>query len=336
LRLPQVKFVSDVFEPEEHERNLPSILMFILTFNTMSLSIWLGFIAFVILMLVLDLGVFNRKEHEVKIKEALIWSAVWISLALVFNYGIYLFMGKVKALEFLTGYLIEKSLSIDNLFVFIMLFGFFDVKPKYQHKVLFWGILGALVLRAIFIFAGVALIEKFHWIIYIFGAFLIFSGIKMLFPEEKKTDPDKNPLVKLFKKFFPVTNQMHEGRFFVKISAKTFATPLFVALLVVEFSDLIFAVDSIPAILAISSDTFIIFTSNVFAILGLRSLYFALAGITKYFHLLSYGLAAILVFVGVKMLIAGFFHIPIFVSLFTILGILVVSVLLSMAFPQKE
>ena len=298
--------------------------------------VWVGFIAFVILLLAIDLGIFHRKSHEVKIKEALIWSAVWISLALIFNYGIYVFLGKEKALEFLTGYLIEKSLSVDNLFVFIMLFTYFNVQPKYQHKVLFWGILGALIMRAIFIFAGVALISKFHWVIYIFGAFLVFTGIKMLFHKDEEIAPDKNPLVRLFKKFFPVSERMHEGKFFVKINSKTVATPLFVVLLMVEFTDLIFAVDSIPAILAISNDTFIIFTSNVFAILGLRALYFALAGITKYFHYLKYGLSAILVFVGVKMVIVGFYKIPIVYSLLTILGILLISVLASIMFNNKE
>lgn len=296
---------------------------------------WAGFIAFVILMLAIDLGIFHRKSHEIKIKEALIWSAVWISLALIFNYGIYVFLGKEKALEFLTGYLIEKSLSVDNLFVFIMLFTYFNVQPKYQHKVLFWGILGALIMRAIFIFAGVALISRFHWVIYIFGAFLVFTGIKMLFHKEEEIAPDKNPLVRLFKKFFPVSERMHEGNFFVKINSKTVATPLFVVLLIVEFTDLIFAVDSIPAILAISNDTFIIFTSNVFAILGLRALYFALAGITKYFHYLKYGLSAILVFVGVKMVIVGFYKIPIVYSLLTILGILLISVLASLIFKKN-
>ena len=298
--------------------------------------VWVGFLAFVVFLLAIDLGVFHRKSHEVKIKEALIWSAIWISLAFIFNYGVYIFMGKEKALEFLTGYLIEKSLSVDNLFVFIMLFTFFNVSPKYQHKVLFWGILGALIMRAIFIFAGVALISKFHWIIYIFGAFLVFTGIKMLFHKDEKIEPDKNPLVRLFKRFFPVSENMHGGKFFVKINAKTFATPLFVVLLVVEFTDLIFAVDSIPAILAISSDTFIIFTSNVFAILGLRALYFALAGVTKYFYYLKYGLSAILVFVGAKMVIVGFYKIPIVYSLLTIIGILIISVLLSILFPRKD
>lgn len=297
--------------------------------------IWIGFIVFVLLMLIIDLGVFHRKSHEVKIKEALIWTSVWILLALAFNYGIYLFMGKEKAYEFLAGYVIEKSLSIDNLFVFIMLFTFFDVKPKYQHKVLFWGIIGALILRAFFILAGVALINQFHWVIYVFGAFLVYTGIKMLTHKDESIEPDKNPLVKAFKKIFPVTGEMQGGKFFVKINAKTFATPLFIVLLVVEFTDLIFAVDSIPAILAVSNDTFIIFTSNVFAILGLRALYFALAGLTQYFHYLKYGLSAILVFVGVKMVIVGFFKIPIAASLLTILGILTISIILSILFPVK-
>jgi len=298
--------------------------------------VWISFIGFVILMLALDLGVFHRKSHEVKIKEALIWSAVWISLALAFNYGIYIFMGKEKAIEFLTGYVIEKSLSIDNLFVFIMLFSYFNVDTKYQHKVLFWGILGALVMRAIFIFAGVALINKFHWIIYIFGAFLVFTGIKMSFSNNEKIEPEKNPLVRLFKRFFPVTDSMQGGKFFVKMNAQTFATPLFIVLLIVEFTDLIFAVDSIPAILAITNDTFIIFTSNVFAILGLRALYFALAGITQYFYYLKYGLSVILVFVGVKMCIVDFYKIPIVYSLLVISGILTLSVLVSVIFPQKS
>jgi tellurite resistance protein TerC len=286
-------------------------------------------------MLALDLGVFHRKSHEVKIREALIWSAVWISIALLFNVGVYFFMGKEKAIEFLTGYVIEKSLSVDNLFVFIMVFSYFNVDTKYQHKVLFWGIIGALIMRAIFIFAGVALIQQFHWIIYIFGAFLIFTGIKMLVQKNEEVSPDKNPLVRLFKRFFPVTDTMHGDRFFVKINAKTVATPLFIVLLIIEFTDLIFAVDSIPAILAISTDTFIIFTSNVFAILGLRALYFALAGISKLFHYLKYGLSAILVFVGVKMVIAGFFKIPVMYSLLIIVSILTLSVLGSFLFPKK-
>jgi len=302
--------------------------------------VWIGFLVFVFLMLALDLGVFHRNSHEVKIKEALIWSFIWsfiwITLALVFNYGLYVFMGKEVALEFLTGYVIEKSLSVDNLFVFIMIFSYFYIAPKYQHRVLFWGIIGALIMRAIFIFTGVALINKFHWIIYLFGAFLIFTGIKMLFHKDEKLDPDKNPLVRLFKKFMPVTTTNHGNKFFVKIGVKTFATPLFVVLLLVEFTDLIFAVDSIPAILAITNDTFIIFTSNVFAILGLRSLYFALAGITKYFYYIKYGLAAVLVFVGIKMTIVDMYKIPINYSLLTILVILLISISASLMFPKKE
>lgn len=297
---------------------------------------WIAFLVFVFIMLALDLGVFHRKSHEVKIKEALIWSAVWISLALVFNYFIYIYMGKVKALEFLAGYLIEKSLSVDNLFVFIMLFGYFNVEPKYQHKVLFWGILGALIMRAIFIFAGVALLNNFHWLIYIFGAFLVFTGIKMLSPSEANIEPDKNPLVRMVKKFFPVTSQMRGGKFFVRENSKLFATPLFIVLVVVEFTDLIFAVDSIPAILAISTDTFIIFTSNVFAILGLRALYFALAGITQYFHYLKYGLAAILAFVGMKMIVSGYYKLPIALSLGIIFAMLAIAILASVLFPVKE
>ncbi len=298
--------------------------------------VWISFIGFVLVMLALDLGVFHRKSKEIKIKEALIWSAVWIALALTFNYGIYVYMGKEKAIEFLTGYVIEKSLSVDNLFVFIMLFTYFNVETKYQHKVLFWGILGALVMRAIFIFAGVALISKFHWIIYVFGALLIFTGIKMIFHKDQLIEPDKNPLVRLFKKFFPVTDEAHGGKFFMKLNGRTYATSLFIVLLMVEFTDLIFAVDSIPAILAITNDTFIIFTSNVFAILGLRALYFALAGITKYFHYLKYGLSAILVFVGVKMIIVDWYKIPITYSLTVILSILIVSILISVAFPKNK
>jgi len=297
---------------------------------------WIAFLVFVFLLLALDLGVFHQKSHEVKIKEALIWSAVWIGLALVFNYFVYLYLGKVKALEFLAGYLIEKSLSVDNLFVFLLLFGYFNVEPKYQHKVLFWGILGALIMRAIFIFAGVALLNSFHWLIYVFGAFLVFTGIKMLSPGEAKVEPEKNIVVILFKKIFPVTREMRGGKFFIRENSKLLATPLFVVLIVVEFTDLIFAVDSIPAILAISKDTFIIFTSNVFAILGLRALYFALAGITRYFYYLKYGLAIILAFVGLKMLVSGFYKFPVTCSLAVIFGILMLTIIASVIFPKKE
>lgn len=300
------------------------------------LWLWLGFNLFVLMMLALDLGVFHRKTHEVKVKEALIWSAVWISLALVFNAGVWHYMGEEKGMQFLTGYLIEKSLSVDNIFVFILIFSYFNVPAKYQHRVLFWGILGALVMRAIFIFAGVALISKFHWIIYVFGAFLIFTGIRMLRQEEKELEPDKNPLVKLFKRFMPVTNELHNERFFVKIDGRRFATPLFIVLLLIEATDLIFAVDSIPAILAVSNDPFIVYTSNVFAILGLRSLYFALAGITQYFHYLKYGLAAVLMFVGMKMVLVDIYKVPIEISLLVIASILAASVLASILYPPKN
>lgn len=291
--------------------------------------IWVGFNAFVLLMLALDLGVFNRKDKEVKIKGALLWSGVWIMLALIFNVGIYYYKGSEIAMQFLTGYIIEKSLSVDNIFVFVLIFSFFKVPALYQHRVLFWGIIGALIMRAIFIAAGITLIEKFHWIIYVFGAFLIFTGIKIAINKGTKVNPQNNPVVKLFRRFFPVTDQYHGNKFWIKQNGKNVATPLFIALLLIETTDLIFAVDSIPAILAITKDPFIVYTSNVFAILGLRSLYFALAGIMDRFKYLHYGLAAILVFVGVKMMLVDFYKIPVGVSLSVIAGILLVSVLMS-------
>lgn len=297
---------------------------------------WIGFIVFVLLMLALDLYVFNRKPHEIKIKEALLWSAFWIILAFIFNYGVYHWLGKEKAMEFLTAYVVEKSLSVDNLFVFIMIFGFFNVKPENQHKILFWGIIGALVLRAIFIIAGIALISMFHWIIYVFGVFLIITGARIPFEKDKEINPDKNPLVKLFKKFMPVSSNTEKGKLFIRANHKTYATPLFIALIMIEFSDLIFAVDSIPAVLAISNDPFIVYTSNVFAILGLRSLYFALAGIVTLFRYLKYGLSAILIYVGIKMCISGFYKIPTLLSLSIIIGLLTISILASYFIPQKE
>lgn len=301
-----------------------------------TIYLWIGFNVFVLLMLALDLGVFHRKAHEVNIKEAIIWSIVWITLALIFNYGVYIYMGKVKALEFFTGYILEKSLSVDNIFVFILVFSFFKVPSKYQHKILFWGILGALVMRIILIFSGVALLTKFHWLIYVFGAFLIFTGIKMLIQKEQQISPDKNILVRLFKKIYPVTDDYHHDKFFVKIDGKKLATPMFVVLLVIEFTDLVFAVDSIPAILAITNDTFIVYTSNVFAILGLRALYFALAGVMKYFRFLKIGLSVILVFVGSKMCLVDFYKFPITLSLGIIISILLISVLASLIKPKKE
>ena len=302
-----------------------------------SIYFWIGFHAFIFLMLALDLGVFNRNVHKVPLKEALTWSAVWILLAIGFNIFILFEFGKIKALEFLTGYVIEYSLSVDNIFVFILIFTYFAVPAKYQHKILFWGIIGALVMRGIFIFAGVALINRFHWIVLIFGGFLVFTGIKMLFQKEEEVNPGENATVKFFKRFLPVTHDLHGSKFFVKQDRKISATPLFLVLLIIESSDLIFAVDSIPAILAVSKDTFIVYTSNIFAILGLRSLYFAVSGIMGYFRYLKTGLAFVLSFVGIKMLSAYFgFEIPILISLSVIIGILTVSILASVIIKERK
>src|SRR5687768_14405987 len=290
-----------------------------------STILWVGFNAFVLLMLGLDLGVFHRKSHEVSLKEALTWTGVWVTLALAFNVFIYYYFDEEFAVQFLTGYLIEKSLSVDNIFVIILIFSYFHVPSQYQHKVLFLGILGALVMRAIFIFAGIELIHRFHWLIYIFGAFLIITGIRMLFSGDTKIDPERNFFVRMVRKIIPVTNDYVADKFFTRVDGALWATPLFLALVVIEATDLIFAVDSIPAILAISEEPFIVYTSNAFAILGLRSLYFALAGIEKYFKYLKYGLAVILVFVGTKMAIADVFKIPVEISLGVIAVILAIS-----------
>lgn len=299
---------------------------------------WVIFCIIIVVMLALDLGVFNKKSHEIKLKEALSWVAVWVSLAMIFNLIILFQFGKTKALEFLTAYVIEYSLSIDNIFVFIMVFSFFSVRKEYQHKVLFWGILGAVIMRAIFIFAGVALINKFHWIVIVFGVFLVFTGLKMLLQkEEAKVEPEKNGLVRLLKKFLPVSDHFHGSSFFVKKEGKTYATPLFVVLLIIESTDLIFAVDSIPAVLAISKDTFIVFTSNIFAILGLRSLYFAISGIMGLFRFLKIGLALVLTFVGLKMLAAFFdFEIPVTISLSVIVSLLLLSILASLIIKKGD
>lgn len=324
-------------------------------------AFWIGFVVFVVTMLCLDLFVFHKKDSVIKVKEALLWSVFWIGLAVVFNIGIYLVigqfnifdleqaealkLGKQKALEFLTGYLIEESLSVDNLFVFIMIFGFFKIEPKYQHKILFWGIIGAIVMRAIFIFAGVALIEHFAWVMYIFGAFLIYTGVHMLFEkdDDKEFDPEKNIVIRLFKKIMPVTHDMSNHSFFVKKNKVLYATPFFIALLLIEVSDLIFAVDSIPAVLSVSKDVFIVYTSNIFAILGLRSLYFALSGIMDYFQYLKYALAGILSFIGVKMCVNELavdldyhFHISNFTSLGVIVTLLTASILLSIVVKKRS
>jgi tellurite resistance protein TerC len=302
----------------------------------MQLSIWILFGVVVLGLLALDLGVFHRHSHVVKMREALIWSGVWILLALLFNLFVYFFYGPTPALEFLTGYLIEKALSVDNLFVFLLIFSYFRVPSEYQHKVLFWGILGALLIRALFIVAGIALIEQFHWVIYIFGAFLILTGIKMLRSGEEEIHPERNPVLRLFRRLMPVTEQYEGDRFFVQRLGRQFATPLFIVLLMVETTDVIFAVDSIPAILGITTDPLIVYTSNVFAILGLRAIYFALAGLMQLFHYLKYGLCAILIFVGLKMLIADFYKIPVVIALGAIVSVLALSVTASLLWPEEQ
>lgn len=301
-----------------------------------SIYFWILFNAFVLLMLGLDLFVFHRNAHEVKIKEALLTSLFWIVLALGFNVIIYFWQGEQPAIEFLTGYLIEKSLSVDNLFVFILIFNYFKVPLKYQHNLLFWGVLGALVLRAIFILVGVALIAKFHFLIYIMGAFLIFTGIKMAFSQDNDVDPEHNPLVKFASKHLRITKTPVGGKFFVKQEGKLYATPLFLVLIMIESTDVVFAADSIPAILAISKDPFIVYTSNVFALLGLRALYFALAGIMQLFHYLHYGLSLILAFIGVKLLLSDIYHIDMRYALLAVGGILTISIVASLLFPKKD
>ena len=293
-------------------------------------ALWMGFTTFVLVMLALDLGVFHRKAHEVSVKEALSWTAVWVSLALVFNVGVYFWFGSERALEFLTGYVIEKALSVDNIFVFIVVFTAFAVPANLQHRVLFWGILGALVMRAIFIVLGAALLQQFHWVIYVFGAFLVFTGIKLLVQKSDEIHPEKNPLFRLFRRFVPSVSDYRGGRFTVVEGGKRYATPLLLVLVAIETTDLVFAVDSIPAIFAVTTDPFIVYTSNIFAILGLRALYFALAGMMGKFHYQKVGLSLVLVFVGTKMLIAGVFKIPILVSLGVIVALLAGSVVASL------
>jgi tellurite resistance protein TerC len=299
------------------------------------LLVWGIFNLFVVGMLALDLGVFHRQAHEVRLREALFWSAFWIVLSLLFNLGVYFWRGSVTALEFLTGYLLEKSLSVDNIFVFVMIFTYFRVPYVHQHKVLFWGILGALIMRALFIGIGITLIQKFHWVIYIMGGFLILTGIKMATQKGEQINPERNPVLRLIRRFLRVTENYEGGRFFVRRSGQLFATPLFIVVLVVETTDVVFAVDSIPAILAITLDPFIVYTSNVFAILGLRALYFALAGVVRLFHYLPYGLSLILVFVGIKMLLVDIYKIPIGMALGAVAAVLVISVVASILYPPK-
>jgi len=291
---------------------------------------WAGFTVFVLLMLALDLGVFHREAHAVSHREALIWVLVWVSLAVVFNVFLYVQFGSQRALEFLTGYLIEYSLSADNVFVFLIIFRYFAVPAGAQHRVLFWGILGALVMRVLFILIGTILLQRFHWIIYVFGAFLVFTGIRMLRGAELEVHPERNPIVRLFQRYVPLDFQYAGARFWVRHGRRTLATPLLLVLVVVEASDLLFAVDSIPAIFAVTRDPFIVFTSNVFAILGLRSLYFLLAAAMSKFHYLEVALGLVLAFVGVKMLLSGYYEIPIGISLGVVVSILSVAVLASL------
>lgn len=298
-----------------------------------SVWFWIAFNLFVVLLLALDLGVFNRKHHAIGMREALTWSAVWVTISLLFNLGIYLKFGSDVALSFLTAYLIEKSLSVDNLFVIAMLFSYFSVKSEYQHKVLFYGVLGAIIMRGVLIGIGASLIHRFHWLIYLFGAFLIYTGFKMALEKDPVVYPE-NRVVRAFRKIFPVTDKYHGAKFFVNLRGRRYATPLFVVVLVVELTDLLFAVDSIPAVFGITTDAFIVYTSNVCAILGLRALYFALAGVLGLFHYLKVGLSLILIFIGGKMVLADVYKIPIGYALAIVASILVVSVVASVMWPK--
>ncbi len=298
-------------------------------------AVWIAFNVFVLAMLALDLGVFHRKAHAVSLKEAGAWSAVWIALALVFGAGLWHFEGKEPALQYLTGYLIEKSLSVDNIFVIALIFTYFAVPALYQHRVLFWGILGALLLRGALIAAGAFLLAKFHFLVWIFGAFLVVTGVKMALHDNAELHPEKNPLVRLARKLLPVTESYEGQAFFVRRAGRLFATPLFLVLLVVESMDLVFAVDSVPAIFAVTSDTFLVYTSNVFAILGLRSLYFLLAGIMGRFVYLKLGLSVILVFVGLKMALVELVKVPVGISLGVIGLVLAVSVVASLLATRR-
>jgi tellurite resistance protein TerC len=300
--------------------------------------LWLVFFGIIAVMLFLDLGVAHRKAHVIKVKEALTWVSVWIAFALAFGVLIYTFIGKDESLEYFAGYLVEYSLSVDNLFVFVLIFTYFAVPAKDQHMVLFWGIMGAMVMRIAMIALGIALLERFDWIIFIFGAFLIITGARLVGDKEKKIDPEKNLILRIVRRVMPVTPTYEGDKFFIRKAGRLMATPLFLVLLVVETTDLIFAVDSIPAILAITTNTFIVYTSNTFAIMGLRSLYFALAGIMPLFRFLHYGLAIILIFIGSKMIASEWYHMETYISLAVIIGVLSLSILASIIFraPPEE
>ncbi|MBZ5524211.1 MAG: TerC family protein [Acidobacteriia bacterium] len=301
------------------------------------LIFWIIFNAVIILLLMIDLVWINREGRVVPFRQSLLACAAWVSLALIFATVIHQWLGAGKALEFITGYLIEEALSVDNLFVFILLFAYFKVPPEQERTVLFWGILGALVMRGTFIFAGVTLVTRLHWLLYVMGAFLVYSGIQLLFHgEEAPVDPSKNYVLRMARRFLPISEEYEGKKFFTLQNGKRFATPLFVVLLVVETTDILFATDSIPAILAISRDSFIVYTSNVFAILGLRSLFFAVSGLMKLFHYLNYGLAVVLSFIGVKMLLSFRYQIPTGISLMVVAGVLATSIAASILFPRKE
>jgi tellurite resistance protein TerC len=297
---------------------------------------WITFFAMVFAMLALDLGVINRKEHRIGLREALFWSVVWTLIALVFNGWVVYEFGTKAGLDFLTAYIIERSLSFDNIFVFVVIFNYFAVPAEYQHRVLFWGILGALISRGIFIYAGVELINRFHWMLYVFGAFLVYTGIKILVQKETEVHPERNPVVRAFQRWVPLTSSYHGKRFFVRDAGRRLATPLMLVLVVVEATDVVFAVDSIPAVIGVTKDAFIVFTSNIFAILGLRALYFLLAGLMHKFFYLSYGLGLVLVFIGAKMLLEHWVEIPTVVSLGVVVGLLTVSVVASLLRPSPR
>ncbi len=304
--------------------------------DSLPLWAWGAFMLFIIAMLALDLGGFHRKSHVISVKEALTWCAVWFSLAMSFNGIVWWWLGPELGLKWTAGYLVEIALSVDNVFVFIVIFSFFRVPKEHQHRVLVWGIIGAAIMRFVFILAGIALLERFHWLIYFFGVFLVFTGIKLALPQGDDVDPEKNIAVRIFRRFYPVTKEYHGRHFFVLVDGVKHATPLFVVLLVIETTDVAFALDSIPAVLGITDVPFIVFTSNIFAILGLRSLYFALNGMMDLFRFLNVGLALVLVFIGIKMLISGYFHIPVGVSLGVIGTVLATAVTASLLYPKKS
>lgn len=305
--------------------------------------LWVGFNLFVILMLVLDWKVFHRGAHVISIKNSLLWTFFWIVLALLFNVLIYFWYDRDIAFAFLTGYLIEKSLSVDNLFVFLLIFSYFSVPLVYQHKVLYWGILGAIVMRLIFILAGIALIRTFHWMLFVFAVLLIFTALRMVFQKDREIDPEKNPVLRIFRRFVPITEDYQNDKFFIKKYGRYFVTPLFIVVLVIETTDIVFAADSIPAIFGITQDPFIVYSSNIFAILGLRALYFALAGVMRLFHLLHYGLVIVLIFIGVKMILEVLYHydlplgfeMPIGIALGVVGGILALFFIASLIWRRK-